>query len=177
MPTRKDASVHSQRVKCFFVDSFLSDLVGRFPHLLWSKSVIYGMLNAVHQLAGAVDDEETQEVHVGRMRRRVLLQDTPAERDETLREFAQRSKLFIKTSVSWAPDTVQSHLQEYINEITKESAFSHHAGVALATECVQSFSPHNAEAGTGISSTTNAVRPLCIKSELLIMDCVTCIAS
>jgi len=69
------------------------------------------MLNAVHQLAGTINDDEVQEVFVGRMRRRVLLQDTPTERDETLREFAQRSKLFVKTSVTWAPDTVLSHLQ------------------------------------------------------------------
>ncbi len=144
-------------------DTFLSDLVGRFPHLLWSKSVLYGMLNAVHQLGQTVTDEEAQQVHIGRMRRRVVLQDTMQERNEILREFAQRSKQFIKTSVAWAPDTVQSHLQEYINEITKES-FSFHAGVALATECVQSFSSLNSTA-MGITSAANATMPLCVKGD------------
>ncbi len=144
-------------------DTFLSDLVGRFPHLLWSKSVLYGMLNALHQLGQAVTDEEAQEVRIGRMRRRVVLLDTVQERDEILREFAQRSKQFIKTSVAWAPDTVQSHLQEYVNEITKES-FSYHAGVALATECVQSFSPLNGGA-VGITAASNATRPLCVKGD------------
>ncbi len=138
--------------------------MGRFPHLLWSKSVLYGMLNALHQLSQTVLDEEVQEVFIGRMKRRVVLQDTMGERDEILREFAQRSKQFIKTSVAWAPDTVQSHLQEYVNEITRESAFSYHAGVALATECVQSFSPLNANA-VGITSSANAARPLCVKSD------------
>ncbi len=70
---------------------------------------------------------------------------------------------FIKTSVAWAPDTVQSHLQEYVNEITKES-FSFHAGVALATECVQSFSPLNS-GSSGITTASNAARPLCVKGD------------
>lgn len=61
------------------------------------------------------------------MERRVVLLDTIGERDEILADFAQRCKLFIRESVKWAPDTVQSHLQEYINEITKES-FSNHQG-------------------------------------------------
>ena len=80
-----------------------------------------------------------QEVHIGRMERKVSLLDTVGERGEILQEFRQRCKQFVKTSVEWAPDTVQSHLQEYINEITKES-FSFHMGVNLASECVQTFS-------------------------------------
>jgi hypothetical protein len=48
---------------------------------------------------------------VGRMRRRVILMETVESRQDLLHEFAQRSKEFVKTSVEWAPDTVQSHLQ------------------------------------------------------------------
>ena len=48
---------------------------------------------------------------VGRMRRRVILMETVESRQDVLHEFAQRSKEFVKTSVEWAPDTVQSHLQ------------------------------------------------------------------
>ena len=62
-----------------------------------------------------VGDEDVQEVKVGRMKRRVILMDTMEARQDILHEFAQRSKEFVKTSVEWAPDTVQSHLQEYIN--------------------------------------------------------------
>jgi phosphatidylinositol 4-kinase len=120
-------------------DTFLSDLVSRFPHLLWSKSVLYGMLNALHQLSQCVCDEDVQEVYIGRMERKVMLLDTDVERDEILREFEQRCKQFVKTSVEWAPDTVQSHLQEYINEITSLMSFSFHMGVRLASECVQTF--------------------------------------
>ena len=43
--------------------------------------------------------------------RRVILMETDETRQELLHEFAQRSKEFVKTSVEWAPDTVQSHLQ------------------------------------------------------------------
>ena len=85
------------------------------------------------------NDFVLQEVHIGRMERKVSLLDTVEERGEVLKEFRQRCMLFVKTSVEWAPDTVHSHLQEYMNEITKES-FTFHMGVALATECVQTFS-------------------------------------
>ena len=73
------------------------------------------------------------------MERKVSLLDTVDERGDVLKEFRQRCMQFVKTSVDWAPDTVHSHLQEYMNEITKES-FTFHMGVALATECVQTFS-------------------------------------
>ena len=45
-------------------DRFLSCLVGIFPHLLWSKAVLFGMLNALQTLSLSVDDEDTQEVKV-----------------------------------------------------------------------------------------------------------------
>ena len=120
-------------------DAFLATLVTKFPHLFWSKSVLYGMLNALHQLSQTIPYEDIPEVLVGRLKRKVVLFDTVPEREEYLADFAKRIKQFINTSVEWAPDTVQSHLQEYINNITKES-FTTHAGVTLATECIQSFS-------------------------------------
>lgn len=120
-------------------DRFLSCLVDKFPHLLWSKAVLFGMLNALQTLSLCVHDEDIQEVKVGRMRRRVILMDTVEMRQDLLQEFSQRSKEFVKTSVTWAPDTVQSHLQEYINTI-RTGGIKIHAGVTLATECIQSFS-------------------------------------
>ena len=54
-----------------------------------------------------------QEVHIGRMERKVSLLDTVTERGEVLQEFRQRCKQFVKTSVEWAPDTVHSHLQVF----------------------------------------------------------------
>ena len=41
-------------------DTFLSELVSRFPHLLWSKSVLYGMLNALHQFSQCYMEEDIQ---------------------------------------------------------------------------------------------------------------------
>jgi len=120
-------------------DQFLTVLVDNFSHLLWSKAVLYGMLDAVHQLSQHLNEEDTPEVLIGKMKRKVVLLDTVNDREETLRDFVARIKQYIRTSVEWAPDTVQSHLQEYINTVTKES-FATHTGVSLATECIQSFS-------------------------------------
>ena len=41
-------------------DTFLTELVNRFPHLLWSKSVLYGMLNALHQFSQCFNVDEIQ---------------------------------------------------------------------------------------------------------------------
>ncbi len=126
-------------------DRFLSDLVDKFPHLLWSKAVLFGMLNALQTLNLCVLDEDIQEVKVGRMRRRVILMETIEARQDLLHEFSQRSKEFVKTSVEWAPDTVQSHLQEYINTV-RIGGIKTHAGVTLATECINAFSSNNGKA-------------------------------
>ena len=72
------------------------------------------------------------------MRRRVILLDTVETRQDLLHEFSQRSKEFVKTSVEWAPDTVQSHLQEYINTV-RIGGIKMHAGVTLSTDCIQSL--------------------------------------
>ena len=84
---------------------------------IWAKwtllSAYFNLRNFIFSLY--VGDEDVQEVKVGRMKRRVILMDTMEARQDILHEFAQRSKEFVKTSVEWAPDTVQSHLQEYIN--------------------------------------------------------------
>ena len=144
-------------------DAFLANLVTKFPHLFWSKSVLYGMLNALHQLSQTIPYEDIPEVLVGRLKRKVVLFDTVPEREEYLADFAKRIKQFIHTSVEWAPDTVQSHLQEYINNITKES-FTTHAGVTLATECIQSFSITN---DPQVLSPTGRIlrRPFCAASD------------
>ena len=145
-------------------DSFLATLVTKFPHLFWSKSVLYGMLNSLHQLSEIIPYEDIPEVLVGRLKRRVVLLDTVSERDDYLADFAKRIKQFINTSVEWAPDTVQSHLQEYINNITKES-FTTHAGVTLATECIQSFSSVNDPQMLSPTGVRPLRRPFCAVSD------------
>ena len=145
-------------------DSFLSTLVTKFPHLFWSKSVLYGMLNSLHQLSQTIPYEDIPEVLVGRLKRKVVLLDTVSERDDYLADYAKRIKQFINASIEWAPDTVQSHLQEYINNITKES-FTTHAGVTLATECIQSFSGVNDSQIISPTGIKPIRRPFCAVSD------------
>ena len=65
-------------------DKFLSCLVDKFPHLLWSKAVLFGMLNALQKLNLYVHEEDVQEVKVGRIKRRVILMDTMEARQDIL---------------------------------------------------------------------------------------------
>jgi hypothetical protein len=46
---------------------------------------------------------------------------------------------FVKTAVEWAPATVLSHLQEYINTMTHDTGYTH-TGVTFAVECILCFS-------------------------------------
>ena len=46
---------------------------------------------------------------------------------------------YVRTAVEWAPATVLSHLQEYINTMTHDTGLTH-TGVTFAVECILHFS-------------------------------------
>ena len=76
-----------------------------------------------------------------------MLKDTQSEREQIVRDFANRCKSIIKEAMKWAPDTMRSHLKEYINNKGEEGTFSH-AGLSLATECVHTFASYNSYSDT-----------------------------
>lgn len=45
----------------------------------------------------------------------IMLKDTQSEREQTVKDFANRCKAIIEEAIKWAPDTMRSHLKEYIN--------------------------------------------------------------
>ncbi|QQP57676.1 Uncharacterized protein FKW44_002744 [Caligus rogercresseyi] len=95
------------------------------------KAVLFGMLNALQQLKSCIHNEDNQEVEIGRMKRRVILMDTHAEREEILRDFAQRIKHGPRNRSVPPPG---------VHHTVTQNNYYNHAGVSLASECIQSLS-------------------------------------
>ena len=92
-----------------------------------------------------------------------MLKDTQAEREQIVKDFANRVKGIIEEAMKWAPDTMKSHMKEYINNKGTEGT-STHSGLALATECVLSFASLNSTSDS-LPQPYLATRPNCVKND------------
>jgi len=148
-------------------DKFLAGLVDKFPHILWSRKVLYSMLDMLDVLASHLHldaNVESPVIHVGHNTgQTILLKDTQAEREQIVKDFANRCKGIIEEAMKWAPDTMKSHMKEYINNKGMEGS-STHSGLALATECVLSFASLNSISDS-LPVTYLATRPSCVKND------------
>nr|KAG5713260.1 hypothetical protein BaRGS_007787 [Batillaria attramentaria] len=103
-------------------DKFLSLLVERFPHLLWSGIVLKTMLDILQVLSKSLEMN-------------------------TVKDFAERSKGILQESMKWAPNAVRSHLIHYVLSTEDASTGMHqHSGLALATESVLHYAGYNKNA-------------------------------
>jgi len=148
-------------------DKFLVSLCDKFPHILWSRNVLYTMLDTLELLSSYLwlnANIESPEMQVGHgTGQSIMLMDTQSEREQIVTDFAKRCKGIVDEAVKWAPDTMRSHLKEYINNKGDQGSTAH-AGLGLATECVLSFSSqnHNSEA---LTVNYQGSRPNCIKND------------
>ena len=70
-------------------------------------------------------------VHVGHgTGQTIMLKDTQSEREQIVKDFANRVKGIIEEAMKWAPDTMKSHMKEYINNKGTEGT-STHSGTML----------------------------------------------
>ena len=152
-------------------DKFLAGLVGRFPHILWSRKVLFSMLDTLDLVATYLHLDaniDSPVIHVGHdTGQTIMLKDTQAEREQIVKDFANRCKGIIEEAVKWAPETMKSHMKEYINNKGQEGTNTH-SGLALATECVLSFSSSNAMASAAngnMSASYLATRPSCVNND------------
>ena len=103
-------------------------------------------------------------VHVGHgTGQTIMLKDTQSEREQIVKDFANRVKGIIEEAMKWAPDTMKSHMKEYINNKGTEGT-STHSGLALATECVLSFASLNSTSDS-LAQPYLATRPNCVKND------------
>ncbi|XP_049766862.1 phosphatidylinositol 4-kinase alpha isoform X1 [Schistocerca cancellata] len=147
-------------------DKYLSGLVDRFPHLLWNCRVLWSMLDILQVLSFSLEldpNKETPTVHIPGMPYTLLLMDTLEARESIVKDFAARCQGIVQEAMKWAPQATRSHLQGYLNQIQNMGQW-HHAGLALATECVLQYSGITPPIGP-ISVGIVDKRPGCVNSD------------
>lgn len=163
-------------------DAFLSQLVDRFPHLLWSRRCLWCMLDVLQLLAyGSQQDPtaaaaETTTLRVPGTQLHVQLMETRRAREQRLRDFAARAQGIVTEAMRWAPQATRSHLQEYPSrQPTPALALGPHCGLALAVDAVLSSCdvvdgatarlPTQCAATSSANETPRFVSVLCLRSK------------
>ncbi|XP_017495017.1 PREDICTED: phosphatidylinositol 4-kinase alpha-like, partial [Rhagoletis zephyria] len=135
---------HRQKQIRRAADRFLSGLVDKFPHILWSKRVLSTMLNILEVLGRALElnqNEGIVEMPVPDISYTIQLAETVESRENIVRDFGARCEGIIHEAVKWAPHITRSHLQEYMTQMrTAKDGFKQHSGLSMAVQSITSFS-------------------------------------
>ncbi|XP_055848789.1 phosphatidylinositol 4-kinase alpha isoform X1 [Episyrphus balteatus] len=143
-------------------DQYLSQLVDKFPHLLWNRRVLWCMLDILQLLAFSLTldpNEETPTLRVVSTPYTLHLMDSLPAREGRLKDFADRCQGIVNEAMKWAPRSTRSHLQEYPNQIPTP-VLAHHSGLALAFDSVVASSKLYPNALPSINK-----RPHCVNSD------------
>ncbi|XP_064490203.1 phosphatidylinositol 4-kinase alpha-like isoform X2 [Ornithodoros turicata] len=149
-------------------DKFISGFIDRFPHLLWSRKVLWAMLDILQALALSLEldpNETGQEVIVPYTPYSITLTDTMDGRETIVRDLAAHCQGIVQEAVKWAPIATRSHLQEYmVTNSEMVEALTQHTGVGLAIESIMLF------AGLNIISSPHSLSlldrwPACVKKD------------
>ena len=147
-------------------DKFLASLVDRFPHLLWSRRVLWTMLDILQVLSYSLQldpNQETPTLRIPQTPYSIQLMDTLEARETIVKDFAANSERIVKEAMKWAPQWTRSHIQEYINQIPSTGMW-HHTGLSMALESILQFGPLNLYSAP-LSISTLEKRPKCVKSD------------
>ncbi|XP_050307106.1 phosphatidylinositol 4-kinase alpha isoform X2 [Anthonomus grandis grandis] len=147
-------------------DKYLADLVDRFPHLLWSRRVLWTMLDILQVLSYSLEidpNQETPTLRIPQTSYSIQLMDTLEAREQIIKDFAANSERIVKEAMRWAPQWTRSHILEYINQIPT-SGMWHHTGLSMALESILQFGPLNLYSAP-LSVSTLEKRPKCVKTD------------
>ncbi|RWS14888.1 phosphatidylinositol 4 kinase-like protein [Dinothrombium tinctorium] len=158
---------HRQKQIRRVADKYLSGLVDKFPHLLWSGKVLTTMLDILNVLGFSLKldpNEENPELSIPNCKHTIQCTDTLEARENIVRDFAARCQGIIQEAMKWAPHTTRSVLENYLS--SNENAIlglSQHSGVSLAIESVIQYSGLNS-LSSPLSSSTLDRWPTCVKN-------------
>uniref|UniRef100_W4VRQ0 Phosphatidylinositol 4-kinase alpha n=1 Tax=Corethrella appendiculata TaxID=1370023 RepID=W4VRQ0_9DIPT len=164
---------HIHKVIQLVADQYLSELVDKFPHLLWNRKVLWCMLDVLQLLAFSLSldpNEETPTLRVASTPYTLQLMDSLPARESRVKDFADRCQGIVNEAMKWAPRSTRSHLQEYPNQLPT-SSLTHHSGLSLAFDSVLHSWITNA------TIITNQKRPHCINSDTSKFVSVLCLRS
>lgn len=129
---------HPQKQIRRVADKYLSRLVDRFPHMLWSGRVLVTMLDILKVLGKSMQldsNEASLELDIPSTNHKFQLTDTAEARETIVRDFTAHCKRIIREAVKWAPRTTKTHLIEYITSYQHVPVGTgQHPGLSLAIE-------------------------------------------
>lgn len=129
---------HPQKQIRRVADKYLSRLVDRFPHMLWSGRVLVTMLDILKVLGKSMQldsNEASLELDIPNMIHKFQLTDTAEARETIVRDFTAHCRRIIREAVKWAPRTTKTHLIEYItSDQHVPMQTGQHPGLSLAIE-------------------------------------------
>uniref|UniRef100_A0A182MWN4 Phosphatidylinositol 4-kinase alpha n=1 Tax=Anopheles culicifacies TaxID=139723 RepID=A0A182MWN4_9DIPT len=147
-------------------DQYLSQLVDKFPHLLWNRKVLWCMLDVLQLLDFSLKldpNEETPTLRVASTPYTLQLMDSLPARESRMKDFAERCQGIVNEAMKWAPKSTRSHLQEYPNQISL-TTLSNHNGYALAVDSIlHTWVPKRPHCVN--SDTSKFVSVLCLRSK------------
>lgn len=129
---------HPQKQIRRVADKYLSRLVDKFPHMLWSGRVLVTMLDILKVLGKSMQldsNEASLELDIPDTGHKFQLTDTSEARETIVRDFTAHCRRIIREAVKWAPRTTKTHLIEYITgDQHVPMDIGQHPGLSLAIE-------------------------------------------
>ncbi|XP_041348000.1 phosphatidylinositol 4-kinase alpha-like [Gigantopelta aegis] len=149
-------------------DRYLSGLVDRFPHLLWSGTFLKTILDILQVLSKSLDMDPHQDapkLSIPNLPYQLQVMENMADRENTVKDFAARCGGILQESIKWAPNATRSHLIQYLLQLeTTSEALHQHSGLALATESVLTYAGYHQTAASLTAATLDR-RPSCVNTD------------